>query len=134
MKFACLFIVVAAMASLVTAVPLTMAPNPNGYVETNADGSKTPPTHLLGRGDDGYDATVEVAVDGYTVKDGNYVYMEFDPTSGSMVSSGLLAGTDNPETDKSKTTGKTLDKHEHENKQLLDYHQVYLQVIFTLLG
>ena len=121
MKFACLFIVAAAaaMASLVSAVPLTIAPNPNDYVETNADGSKTPPIHLLGRGEEGgNDAAVEVTVDGYTVsnKDGNYMYVEFDPTAGSMVSSGFQAGTDNPETDKSKTTGKTLDKHEHENK------------------
>ena len=118
MKFTCLFIVPAAMTSLVKAVPLTMAPNPYDYVETNADGSKTPPIHLGRVEKGGYDATVEVTVDGYTVsnKDGNYMYMEFDPTAGSMVSSGLQAGTDNPEMDKSKTTGKTLDKHEHENK------------------
>ena len=119
MKFSCLFIVVAAMSSLVKAVPLTMASNPNDYVETYADGSKTPSIHLHVRVEEGgYDATAKVTVDGYTAsnKDGNYMYMEFDPTAGSMASSGLQTGIDNPETDKSKTTGIVLNKHEHKNK------------------
>ena len=76
MKFPCLFILAAAMASLVKLVPLTVALNPNDYVETYLDGSKTPSIHLRGRGEEGgYDAIVEVTLDGYTVsnKDGNYM-------------------------------------------------------------
>jgi len=98
------------------ALPLTMSANPNAYSEKNADGSRTPLIRLLGRGETGgYNATVEVTVDGFTVKkvNGDYYYMEVDERSRTIVSSGLVAGRDNPREVKSKTSGKMLSMNEH---------------------
>jgi len=99
-----------------TALPLTMSPNPNPYSQKNADGSRTPLIRLFGRGEaGGYNATVEVTVDGFTVKNiqGTYMYLEVEERSRTMVSSGLVAGRDDPEQVKSKTSGKMLNKNEH---------------------
>ena len=98
------------------ALPLTMSANPNAYSEKNADGSRTPLIRLLGRGETGgYNATVEVTTEGFTVKkvNGNYMYMELDERSRTIVSSGLVAGRDNPHKVKSKTSGKILSMNEH---------------------
>ena len=105
-----------AMASIATALPHTMSANPNVYSEKNADGSRTPLLRLYGRGESGgYDATVEVTEDGFTVKkmNGNYMYMEFEPRTNQLISSGLTAGRDDPRSDKSKATGMMLNQNEH---------------------
>jgi hypothetical protein len=39
--------------------------------------------------------------------------MEFDPTTGTLVSSGLVAGKDDPKTVASKTSGMMLTTNEH---------------------
>ncbi|KAL3815308.1 hypothetical protein ACHAXA_006810 [Cyclostephanos tholiformis] len=94
-----------------------MSPNPNSYIEKNKDGSVTPPLFLRGNGENfGSEGLAEVTVEGYTVSQvfGNYEYMQFDPALGIMVSSGLVAGKDNPKKTKSKTNGKMLSLSEHE--------------------
>ncbi|KAL7440719.1 hypothetical protein ACHAXH_006460 [Discostella pseudostelligera] len=90
-----------------------MPPNPNSYVQTNKDGSVTPPLFLRGSWDRG--GAVEVTEEGYTVSKvhGNYMYMEFDSTTGTMVSSGLVAGEDDPKTATSETSGMMLTTNEH---------------------
>ncbi|KAL7426951.1 hypothetical protein ACHAXH_001136 [Discostella pseudostelligera] len=104
-----LLLMIVASTSSARSLPMTMPPNPNSYVETNEDGSVTPPLYLLGNGE------IEVTEEGYTVSKihGNYVYMEFDPTTGTMVSSGLVAGKDDPTTATSETSGMMLTTNEH---------------------
>jgi len=88
--------------------PLIMTPNPNTYSGTNADGSVTPPIQLSSD-------FFEVTHGGYTVSyiNGYYMYMEYDSYSESLISSGLIAGVDDPETSISKTSGTPLAKNEH---------------------
>ena len=114
MKLCC--ISVAAMASLTKAFPYTMPPNPNSYTQMNDDGTLTPPMRLIGLGETGgYNSTAEVTEDGYTVSKirGAYIYLEYDPESNTLTSSGLIAGKDNPKTAKSKRTGKRIGRNEH---------------------
>jgi hypothetical protein len=107
-------LLMSASTSLARSRPMTMMPpNPNSYVETNKDGSVTPPLFLRGSWDRG--GAVEVTEEGYTVSKvhGNYEYMEFDSTTGTMVSSGLVAGEDDPKTATSETSGMMLTTNEH---------------------
>ena len=112
-----LLLLMSASTSLARSRPMTMMPpNPNSYVETNKDGSVTPPLFLRGNGESGgFEVTVEVTEEGYTVSKvlGNYVYMEFDSTTDTMVSSGLVAGKDDPKTAASETSGMMLTTNEH---------------------
>jgi M6 family metalloprotease-like protein len=91
--------------------PKIMTPNPQLYSENNADGSKTPLIQLITI----YNNIFEVTVDGFTLSkiNGYFMYMEYDANSGKLVSSGLIAGIDDPQTAKSKTSGKLLEQKEH---------------------
>jgi len=104
------------VASLIDALPNVMHASPMEYSGQNKDGSRTPRIRLFGSGEaGGYLDTFEATVDGYTVSmiDNDYMYMEFDEKNGKMVSSGLVAGKDDPSTTKSKTSGKKIGKYEH---------------------
>jgi len=104
------------------AVPLIMSPNPNPYSERNADGSRSPLMRLIGHGEiGGCNATVEVTVDGFTVKkiQGTYMYLELNKWSRTMVSSGLVAGRDDPRKSKSKISGKMLNMNEHASMPII---------------
>jgi M6 family metalloprotease-like protein len=100
-----------AMASNVAARLQSTTPSPGTDSEKILDGSKTPVIQLSQL----YNATFEVTVDGYTVSkiDGNYTFLEFDEISGKLVSSGLIAGIDDPETAMSMASGRKLKKKEH---------------------
>ena len=111
-------LLMSASTSLARSRPMTMMPpNPNSYVETNKDGSVTPPLFLRGNGESSgvFNVVVEVTKEGYTVSKvrGNYQYMEFNPTTGTLVPSGLVAGKDDPKTAASETSGMMLTTNEH---------------------
>jgi len=110
MKHAILLALMAVTATtpLTKAYPMVMPPNPNSYSQINADGSRTPLIRLVGRHEAGEnDAALEVTLDGFAVSrvNGNYMYLERDERSGTMISSGLIAGHDDPRIAKSKKTG-----------------------------
>lgn len=107
-------LLVGSLVSLAGALPDVMSANPNPYSMRNADGSRTPLIKLLGRGESGgYNATAEVTLDGFAVAKvkGNYEYLEVDETTGKLVSSGLIAGRDDPSTALSKKTGLKLGRN-----------------------
>lgn len=118
MKFApLLFIMAASVTTMFTqAFPMVMPPNPNSYSQINADGSRTPLIRLIGRHEAGENnAAVEETLDGFAVArvNGNYMYLERDKRSGTMISSGLVAGHDDPRISKSKRTGVYLKPNQH---------------------
>jgi len=91
-----------------------MPPNPEPYSQRNADGSWTPLIRLLGYSE-ALKSAVEVTLDGFTVKSiqGTYMYLEYNETSHTMLSTGLVAGRDDPSQVRSKMSGKMLNKNEH---------------------
>ena len=111
LAFLLLLMAVTATTPLTKAYPMVMPPNPNSYSQINADGSRTPLIRLVGRHEAGEnDAALEVTLDGFAVSrvNGNYMYLERDERSGTMISSGLIAGHDDPCITKSKKTGLYL--------------------------